>query len=264
MILKVQNLSKSFGGVKAVQNFSFTSLENSITSLIGPNGAGKTTVFNLISRVIEADSGTIIFNDIDILKLKPHQLILNGISRTFQNIALFNNMSLIENIMLGGHSLSNSENLNKKLFNSSLCKYLFSFNLGIKEDAPLKKKAEYLLEFAGLKDKINEDVSKLAFGQQRLAEISRALMSDAELLLFDEPAAGLNPKETEDLGTLLLKIKELGKSILLVEHDMNLVMNISNKIVVMNFGVFLAEGTPTEISLNTEVISAYLGNDEVG
>ncbi|HPG31270.1 MAG TPA: ABC transporter ATP-binding protein [bacterium] len=252
-LLSIDKLTKTFGGIGAVKNFSFSADSNRITALIGPNGAGKTTVFNLISRIIKADSGSIIYNNINLLNQKPHRLMQLGISRTFQNVVLFDNMPLIDNIMIGGHIKCHP----------GIIKYLFSFSLSWKEDKILREKSEYFLEFAGLKDKINSSIAELAFGQQRLAEIARALVSEPDFILLDEPAAGLNPKETEQLGELLCKIKALQKTILIVEHDMNLVMNISDKIVVMNFGEFLAEGKPADILANKDVISAYLGDDEL-
>ncbi|MBP7653431.1 ABC transporter ATP-binding protein [Candidatus Dependentiae bacterium] len=252
-ILSISNLNKSFGGINAVKQLSLTVESNTITALIGPNGAGKTTVFNLISRIIEPDSGQIQYKSADLLKLKPYQLINEGISRTFQNVVLFENMSLLENIMTGGHIKCSH----------GITKYLFSFSLSSKEDRILSEKSKYYLEFVGLKDKINSSINELAFGQQRLAEISRVLVSEPEFMLLDEPAAGLNPKETEQLGELLINIKKMNKTILIVEHDMNLVMNISDKIVVMNFGGFLAEGKPSDILHNKDVISAYLGDEEL-
>lgn len=246
-MLEVQRISKNFGGLQAIKDLSFTIEENLITSIIGPNGAGKTTAFNLLTGVFNIDSGSIIFQGKNISKYKTHKIAKLGITRTFQNLQIFSNMSVLDNIMTGFH-LKSKQNL--------LHSY---FKLNIKEEMKIKQKSYELLEILNLQKYANNDAKSLPFGIQRQVEIIRAMASSPKIILMDEPAAGLNPYETDELADNIKKILSLGTTILLIEHDMNLVMRISDKIVVLNFGEKIAEGDPKEIQNNTKVINAYLG-----
>lgn len=248
-ILRVQNLNKSFGGLKAIDSLSFEVRAGSITSVIGPNGAGKTTLFNIISSLIPPDSGEIYLKDYRLDSLKAHQIPYLGISRTFQNLSVFNNMTVIENIMVGQHSKSNSGFLSSCL------------NTGKKrkEEKQLRERAMYWLRFMNIDNICDKPINTISFEKQRLVEVTRALASEPEIMLLDEPAAGLNITETKNLIDNLYKIRELGITILLVEHDMDMVMEVSDKVTVLNFGRKIAEGTPEEVSNNPEVIAVYLG-----
>lgn len=220
-----------------------------ITALIGPNGAGKTTLFNMISGLLTPTSGKIYFKGKEINHYPPHIRAKLGISRTFQIIRPFAEMSLIENIMVGCH-LRTQAGLLTAALHLSQCR--------LDERKALEKASEEL-EFINLQSKANRLAGKLPMGEQRLMEIARALASDPELVLFDEPAAGLNEKETDQLADNLLKIKDRGITIILVEHDMRIVMRVSDKVIVLNYGTIIAQGTPSEIRNNSEVITAYLG-----
>ncbi len=249
-ILKLENVSLSFGGLKAVNDVTFSVKENEILSLIGPNGAGKTSTFNLITGVYTATSGNIIFKNKNLKKYKPHEITNLGIARTFQNIRLFKQLSVLENIILAMH---NSRKIN--FFMS-----LLPFGKGKKEYEEVKEKAFKYLDYANLSEYHNLKAENLPYGKQRELEICRALATGADLLLLDEPAAGLNPTETSELMDIIKKIKDdLNKAIFLIEHDMKLVMGISDRIVVLDYGKKIAEGSPSEIRDNQEVIKAYLG-----
>lgn len=261
-IMKVENLSISFGGLKAVDNLSFTVKENSIFGLIGPNGAGKTTVFNCISRFYTADEGKILFNkkvdkdykELSMNSYKVHEVINHGVSRTFQNIELFKNMTVLDNLRVGLHSKIKGGFVQGGLFT----------RLVRKEEDKSREKAMEMLEFLGLKGIENQYAASMPYGIQKLIELGRALISSPKLLILDEPAAGMNSTETEALSKLIRRIRdELGVTILLVEHDMSLVMGICEKICVINFGKKIAEGTPEEIRNNPMVQEAYLGKEEV-
>ncbi|RLE11524.1 hypothetical protein DRJ04_07915 [Candidatus Aerophobetes bacterium] len=248
-ILQVKNLNKSFGGLKAIDNLSFEVKTGTITSVIGSNGAGKTTLFNIISSLIPPDSGEIFLNNKRIDYLKPYQIPYLGISRTFQNLSVFNNMSVIENIMVGQYSKSKAGFLSSCLNTAKKRK----------EEKEIRDRAMYWLSFMNLDDIYDRPINSISFEKQRLVEITRALSSEPEIILLDEPAAGLTINETENLIDSLYKIRELGITILLVEHDMDMVMEVSDKITVLNFGKKIAEGTPEEVSNNPDVISVYLG-----
>jgi branched-chain amino acid transport system ATP-binding protein len=253
-LLEIENMSKTFGGLKAISNVTFSLDKGRIVSIIGPNGAGKTTFFNTLTGIYKPDGGTIKFNGKSLVGLRPDQIAARGIARTFQNIRLFPDMTVIENILVGMHIH----------FKQSAFQTLFRLPAFKKEEAEAEKKAARLMQYVGLKRVGNEIAKNLPYGAQRRLEIARALAADPLLLLLDEPAAGMNPQETEDIIRLFRDIKaDMGITILLIEHDMRVVMNISEDICVMDYGEKIAEGTPQEIRANTKVIEAYLGRGAV-
>ena len=239
-LLRVENLSKSFGGVHAVQDLSFEIPEKTIYSVIGPNGAGKTTLFNLITSVYTPTSGNILFKGQEISEKKSHQLAGLGISRTFQNLQICMNMTAVENVMLGRHL-----HLNDGFFAAML--RLPSISTG---DVECREKAIELMEFVGVNLDPDTHADSMAYGQLKRLEIARALASEPDILLLDEPAAGLNHNETGEIDALIQKVADSGTTVVLVEHDMKLVMNISDHILVLNYGKKLAEGTAAEIRRN--------------
>lgn len=251
-MLKLENVTLSFGGLTAVNNVSFSVGGDGIHALIGPNGAGKTTLFNLISGVYTPDQGTISFNDQVINGFRPNRINKVGIARTYQNINLFRNMTCIENIMVGRNNRLHSNLLASVLRTSKQRK----------EESDTYDRAMELLRMFNLEKHANDLSSSLAYGEQRLLEIARAMASDPKLLLLDEPAAGMNETEKETLSGYIRLLKEQGVDILLVEHDMKLVMNIAKTIHVLDFGSKIAEGTPEEVSANPQVVEAYLGVSE--
>lgn len=252
MVLSIQNVSKNFGGINALKDVSFSINEGEIYGLIGPNGAGKTTMFNLITNIFEPTSGEIIFNNENITGIKSHKITEKGICRTYQNIRLFSQMSALKNVMVGGHCRSHAG-----VFSS-----VFRTKSQRKEELLLQQKAEELLGLVGLLEHKETLAENLAYGQQRRLEIARALGSNPKLLLLDEPAAGMNEKETDSLFDLIKMIQSKGITVLIIEHDMPLVMKLCDRITVLNFGEKLAEGTPNEIQNNEAVIEAYLGKEE--
>ncbi len=252
MVLEIQNVSKNFGGIHALRNVSFSIKEGEIYGLIGPNGAGKTTMFNLITNIFEPSSGEIIFNNENITGIKSHKITEKGICRTYQNIRLFSQMSALKNVMVGGHTRSSS----------GVFRSVFRTKAQRNEERQLNEKAEELLELVGLLEHKDSLAENLAYGQQRRLEIARALASNPKLLLLDEPAAGMNEKETDSLYDLIKMIQSRGITVLIIEHDMPLVMKLCDRITVLNFGEKLAEGTPIEIQNNDAVIEAYLGKEE--
>lgn len=248
-ILTINGVSKRFGGLKALTNLSFEVYENQVTAVIGPNGAGKTTLFNLISGLIPIDSGKIIFNRRRIDHLKSYERTKLGIARTFQTLGVFSNMTVIENVMLGEDIYAET----------GIISTIFNTKRHRKEEKNLREKAVYWLNKMGIEDVKDKNLSEIPFEKQRLVEITRAIVSNPKLLLLDEPAAGLNITETR---LLISKIKDINDSkitILIVEHDMDMIMEISDRIVVLNFGEKIAEGKPEEIQKNDKVISIYLG-----
>lgn len=252
MLLEVKGLNKHFGGVMAVDNVSFNVGEGEIFALIGPNGAGKTTVFNLISGMINPDQGEAWYKGKNLIGLRPYQIRQLGIARTFQNVQLFKSLTALENVMVGAY-LSG-----KKGFIQSLIR--LPGVAGEEEQIRLQSLAS--MEEMGLGQDINEPATSLPFGKQRLLEIARVLSGTPKLIFLDEPAAGLNASETKKLTYFLKMLKQKGLSIVLVEHDMDTVMEVADRILVLNFGVTIAEGTPEEIQCNAEVIKAYLGEED--
>ena len=248
-ILEVRALTKLFGGVKAQDNISFSIEPGIVCGLIGPNGAGKTTLFNMITGIYPPDEGQVIFNGRNTLKMAVHQLVKAGIARTFQHVELFGSMTLLENVLVGMHVRT------KVGFWGAVTRLPW---VGREEKAAVEK-AEALLEFTGLKDDAHKPAGDLPVGRQKTAEIARALASDPKLLLLDEPAAGLNAVETEALGKLIQAVKQRGVTMMLVEHDMSLAMGISDKVIVLDQGRKLAQGTPREVQNNEAVMAAYLG-----
>jgi branched-chain amino acid transport system ATP-binding protein len=253
-LLNATRVVKRFGGLMAVNKMDFSMEKGEIVSIIGPNGAGKTTFFNSMTGIYKPEEGEILFNGKSLIGLRPDQIAERGISRTFQNIRLFSNMSVIENILVGMHP-----HLKQSAVDS-----LFRLPSFKREELSAEKKAEELMEYVGLKGVGNELAKNLPYGGQRRVEIARALAADPLLLLLDEPTAGMNPLETEDAIKLFRRIRdEKGITVLLIEHDMRVVMNISERISVMDYGEKLAEGTPVEIRANPRVVEAYLGRGAV-
>ena len=248
-MLTINNLSKSFGGVHAVQDVSFTVKEGNIHSVIGPNGAGKTTLFNLITGVYTPTRGEILLNGENVAAMPPDALARRGMSRTFQNLQVCMNMTAIDNVMVGAHL-----RLNQNLFASML--RLPSVR---RADAACRDEAASLMEFVGVGRHINDEAGQMSYGALKRLEIARALAAKPKVLLLDEPAAGLNHTETGEIEALIRKVAQSGVTVVLVEHDMKLVMNLSDHILVLDYGKKLAEGTAAEVRANPDVVAAYLG-----
>jgi branched-chain amino acid transport system ATP-binding protein len=252
MLLQFNQISKNFGGLQVLQGVQFEVPQGGIFGLIGPNGAGKTTVFNLITGLLRASSGNIIFDGQDIGNVAPHKITERGIARTFQNIRVFKEMTLLENVVVGMH-----DHLDYGF--GGLLLNLGSFRR-IEQEA--RERALELLSWVRLDHKAGMLADSLSYGEQRKLEFARALATKPKLLLLDEPVAGMNPSEKTELMTEILNIKERGFSIFMIEHDMRFVMGLCDRIAVLNFGKIIAEGTPDQIKNNQEVIEAYLGKEE--
>jgi branched-chain amino acid transport system ATP-binding protein len=251
-MLEVNGLSKSFGGVQAVDNVSFTVTAGEIVGLIGPNGAGKTTCFNLISGLLPSSSGDVRLSGRSLEDLPPYRRARLGLARTFQNIQLFGGMTVLDNVLTGFH-------LRQRVGVLLTLLPLTRVKQAQSED---RRQALELLELVGLGGKEDEAAEALAYGEQRRLEIARALAQAPQLLLMDEPAAGLNPRETEELMALMEKLRSMGITLLVIEHDMTLVMGLCHRIVVLDHGQVIAEGAPREIRRDRRVIEAYLGREE--
>jgi branched-chain amino acid transport system ATP-binding protein len=251
VMLELKNIGISFGGLKALKGVSFQVRQGQIKALIGPNGAGKTTLFNLITGMLRPDQGSILFQNQGIQGMPPFQIADRGISRTFQLVQLFGHMTVLENVMVGRHVRTQAGLLSAAL----------RLPAGRREEAAIRSQSLHWLEFVGLSSRAGDYAGNLPLGHQRLLEIARALATEPRLLLLDEPAAGLGMNETEKLKDLIFTIQTKGVSVLLVEHDMSLTMEVADEIVVLDHGELLAEGSPREIQRHPEVISAYLGRD---
>jgi branched-chain amino acid transport system ATP-binding protein len=251
-MLELKALHKYFGGLHAVNDVNFRVEKGSIKAIIGPNGAGKTTLFNLIAGALQPSSGTIIYRGREIQGLRQHQIAGLGMARTFQNIKLFHGMTALENVMLGRHIRSRS----------GFLAGMFNLPWTWGEEKNIRARSLELLEMLEIGRCADVEATSLAFGQQRAVELARALAMEPELLLLDEPAAGLNIYETAEVGRLIGRIRDMGITVVLVEHDMSLVMDISDEIVVLSFGEKIAEDVPETIQCDPEVIKIYLGEEE--
>ncbi len=252
-ILKVENVSLAFGGVMALTDVSFEVYEREIFSIIGPNGAGKSSMFNVISGFYKPTKGRVIFKGVDITKFPPHRIAKMGIARTFQNIELFKGMTVLENLLLGRHI-----HIKNNLFSDILW-----FGKGRRTEVEHRKIVEDIIDFLEIEQYRKKQVGMLPYGIQKRVELGRALATEGDLILLDEPMAGMNLEETEDLARFIIDINHVWKkTIILIEHDMGVVMDLSDRVIALNFGEKIAEGKPEEVQRNPEVVNAYLGGEE--
>jgi len=249
-LLSVEGLSKTFGGLKAIVDVDLHVAKGEICSVIGPNGAGKTTLFNIISGVLRPTSGRLVFDGIDLTRVKPWRFAAAGIGRTFQNLALFKHGTAVENILTGRHTH----------LKSTVLDAVIHFGRTRREEIAARRRVEEIIEFLEIEHIRDAVVGTLSYGQQKRVELARALASEPKLLLLDEMVSGMNQEETEDIARFVLDIRdEFGITVVMVEHDMRIVMDISDRVHVLNFGRKIAEGSPDAIRTNAEVASAYLG-----
>jgi branched-chain amino acid transport system ATP-binding protein len=250
-MLQLENITKDFGGLRVLDALSLQVGEGLIFGLIGPNGAGKTTLFNIISGLSRPTAGRVIFNGSDITHFSPPSIAARGMGRTFQNIRIFKELSLLENVLAGMH----------RLYTYSPAAMLFNLPIQRREEKGMREKAMEILDLFHLADKAGRQAQNLSYGEQRKLELARALATSPKLLLVDEPAAGMNPAETEELMGEIVQINNRGYTICLIEHDMKFVMGLCRQVAVLNFGELIALGTPEQVKSNPLVIEAYLGKD---